>query len=296
MPSAHKVLLRNDKQKIKARVLKANGDMLRLQVPAELSYGDFDIYVKIKTRLLKSKRSKSNDKLLLRPPAPAKPDLNYQTIQHQNEFADIYNNNDGLDYELLDEVKIGENKILSSYYQDGFQSIKSEPSSFYYLPELAIEDQLEINSELPIESFAINKFLDARYNVSQATNTELNELSRHYYLKTPSQERYLEYSIQLSPVFIEQIHVTEPEYALIKNRSSTDFDLSNCNFADSIRDRYQFSNEIILAKSELRIETNLGLNNTGADQLELKCNETSLDQFVYDKLDEAGFGIKLSTR
>ncbi|MBT6842651.1 MAG: hypothetical protein HOA17_02490, partial [Candidatus Melainabacteria bacterium] len=115
MPSAHKVLLRNDKQKIKARVLKANGDMLRLQVPAELSYGDFDIYVKIKTRLLKSKRSKSNDKLLLRPPAPAKPDLNYQTIQHQNEFADIYNNNDGLDYELLDEVKIGENKILFIY-------------------------------------------------------------------------------------------------------------------------------------------------------------------------------------
>ncbi|MDA0771327.1 MAG: hypothetical protein O3C63_00110 [Cyanobacteria bacterium] len=296
MPNAHKVILTNNEQKIKAQVIKANGDMLRLQIPPELSYGDFDIYVQIKTRLLKSKRSKSSEPLLLRPVAPAKPDLNYQTIQHQSELDYIYNNDNELDYELLDEIKIGENKIQSFYYQDGFQSIKSEPSNFYYLPELAIENQLEINSELPIESFAVNKFLGTKYDVSPVTNTELNELSRHYYLKTPSRERYLEYSIELSPVFIEQIHVTEPEYALIKNRSSTDFDLSNCNFADSIRDRYQFTNETIPAKSQLRIETNLGLNDTGADQLKLKCSEISIDQFAYDKLDEAGFGIKLRTR
>lgn len=292
LPSVHKVLLIKGRERIKAKVMQANADLLKIEIPANSNYGDYQLYVKIKTKLLRSKKTKANDLLALRPKAPDKPQLKYQTIKNHNEFDYIIDVDPSLYYELTDEIKIGENQIKAHYYENGFKSIESTSSSFFYLPELAMEKQLELKSETPIESFAVSSFLNTKYNVSSATSHQQNELSRHYYLKTPSQERYLEYTIELSPLFIDQLHVTEPEYLILKNRSSTDFDLANCSLSDSVRERYQFDNQSIKAQSELKIEANLGLNNTSPDHLELKCNDQSLDKFSYEDIDVGGFAVK----
>lgn len=293
MPSAHQVILVSSKEKIKVNVIQSNGDLLRILIPEYINFGDYDIYVKIKTKLLRSKKSKINEKLKLRPIAPTKPQLKYLTIKHQSEFEEILDKEANLYYQTTNDLKIGENQIQSYYYQNGFQSILSDTSPFFYLPEIAVENQLEIKSESPIQSFAIARFLETKYDVSLATSQEQNELSRHYYLKTPSQERYLEYSIELSPVFIDKLHVAEPEYVILQNRSSNDFDLLDCSLSDSIRERYRFDKQNIKAKSELKLEANLGLNDTSPDYLELKCAEKIVDNFSYESIDTGGFGKRL---
>jgi hypothetical protein len=293
MPSVHKIILHDGNNKIKAEVIKANGEMLEIKIPQEINFGDYELSVKIRTRLLRSKSSKASSKLLLRPPAPKKPELKYQTIEHADQISSLLPNETGIYYQEPEELSIGSNEIRAFYFQEGYQSLLSEACKFFYLPELAVESQLELESETPIKSFAISQFLDARYDVSEATKEEQEELARHYFLRTPSQERYLEHSIKLSPVYIEELHVTEPEYVILRNRSSQDFNLNGCTLSDTVRERYQFDKLILSAKSRYKLETNLGTNDTSPDHLELSCQEQSLNKFSYERVDPAGFGVKL---
>ncbi|MDD9897856.1 MAG: hypothetical protein OXU45_02535 [Candidatus Melainabacteria bacterium] len=293
MPNAHKVILSKGKIKLRAKVIKANGDMLQLQVPEVIELGDYQLSVKIRTRLLRSRASKASERLLLRPPAPSKPQLNYQTLEHADQITELIEKEAGIYYQEPEELSIGNNEIKAFYFQDGYQSLLSKASNFFYLPELAVKSQLKLESEAPVKSYAVSQFLNARYDVSEATQEEQEELARHYYLSTPSSERYLEHSIELSPVYIAELHVTEPEYAILNNRSSKEFKLTDCILSDAVRKRYQFDKQILNAKSKFKLEANLGLNNSSPDHLELSCQEQSIDRFSYEKVDSGGFGVKL---
>lgn len=285
--------------KIQLPVLTANANYLHLAIPQGMELGDYDLKVKIKTKLLESKVVNLPSMLKLRPaPLPA-PKLEYSVITDSTELNNLIPYSSNALLAINGDLQIGINQISQSYTRDGFQSIRSPMTNFYYLPEPDMESQLKIDSESPIKSFAIEKLENKLIDVSNITNSEIEELSKSFYLKSKTNPRYLEYSVKLSPVFFEKVHAFEEEFAVIKNRSSSDFILKSCILADSIQNRYKFADkDLVLAKQSFTITQNLGLNNTSPDALKLLCpNEsqslTLIDEFKYEKIDADGFGIKI---
>ncbi len=302
-PSAHQIYLINGRKRIKVQALTSTATELQFVVPQDTSLGDYDLEVKIQTRLLYSEKASSSQSLHIRPKAPLAPKLNYQAINASHELEQMFSEKtfqgQDLYYEFIDDLKLGLNELRTYYVKDGYESVRSEPVSFYYLPALDVEDQLQVESETPLKSFAIAKFnmtnngTRMNYDVSTITNKDAHDLLKSFYLRTPTQARYLERTIKLKPIFVEAIHVLEPESATLRNRSAVDQSLTKCSLADSLKEYHKFTAEIIPARSSLTINKNLGLNNTTADSLIFSCNGEVMDQFDYEKLDAAGMGIRL---
>ncbi len=303
-PEAHQVwLVDSDLNNIKVKVVSATATELQLQIPSDIALGDYDLLVKIQTRLLASNKTQATQKLLIRPKAPASPKLNYEAISDLSEFQQLLSETSfqghELFYELDDDIKIGVNQVRAYYKQDTYNSIKSEAVSFHYLPKADFENELNVESESPLKSFAVSKFdvledgSRLSYDVSSITNKETEDLSKRFYLHTPLEPRYLERTIKLKPIFIEAIHVLEPEYAILRNRSNMDLGFTKCGLSDSLKEYFKFSTEKVLAHSSITINKNLGLNNTTPDSLIFTCNGEVLDQFDYDKVDASGLGIRI---
>jgi len=331
-PSAHKVFLKkvdvdmgseaSKKQKGKRKnklkniykvdVLKVEEDSLTIRIPQEIPYGDYELYIKLKTKFFKSKLNKSPNGILIRPPAPSKPSLSHQVIDSLDELETInlaqFFEEHPLKIKLPDQMQIGKNSLQTFYIEDGFESLLSEASGFYFLPQEMMQSELEIESESPLIASAIaHAPVEESIDVSPITNVEIRELSKHFYLTTPRFPRYLEHVITLIPVFIERIHVKKEEFAILTNRSSNDFSLQGCNLSDSIKERHHLEdNEVLAAKSSLQVNANLGLNDTTPDSLSLLCpnqngtvgetedteNLKLIDKFSYSKVDEDGFGVR----
>lgn len=295
-PQAHKIKLRQKKEKYNAKVLNAQSNNLTILSPEDIEYGDYDLELKIKTRFLRSKKSRFMEALKLRPPAPPKPELEYKVIQSAKELEKLKLRSQFQNNELklkIKELETGPNLIRSYYTVNGWDSLESEANKLYYFPEKEMKTSLEIESQSPLKTLALTKDLKKKFNVSDITQIKENDLSKHFYLSTPDLPKYLEYIIQLSPVFIEKLHVKAAEYAILRNRSSESFLLENCHLYDSIKKRYSFSSDdLIPAKEFIKLEANLGLNDSSPDSMSLECNEETIDSFHYTKLDFEGFAIR----
>ena len=305
LPEAHKVWLiatESKATKIPVTAVSATATELQILMPHDIAWGDYDLLVKIQTRLLASHKSQSPQRLLIRPPAPTRPSLSYEVIASEFELHELLTSSsfqgNELFYELDADMKVGINQLRAYYIRDAYKSIKSEPVSFYYLPQVDFEHQLNVESESPLKSYAVTKpnlteeDTQLIYDVSSITKKEVRDLYKHFYLRTPLEPRYLERTIELKPLYIEAIHVLEPESAVLRNRSNKDLTFSKCSLSDSLKEYFKFTTEKILAHSSLTINKNLGLNNTTPDSLIFTCNGEVLDQFDYDKVDAAGMGIK----
>ncbi len=303
-PEAHQVwLIDSTMHAIRVKVIAVTATELQILIPSDIALGDYDLLVKIQTRLLASNKSQASQRLLVRPRAPSSPKLNYEVIADLSEFNELLSETSfqghELFYELDDDIKIGANQVRAYYTQDSYRSIKSEPVSFQYLPKADFENQLNIESESPLKSFAVSKndLLEdgsrISFDVSPITKKETEDLSKRFYLRTPLEPRYLERTIELKPLFIEAIHVLEPEAAILRNRSNVDMGFSKCSLSDSLKEYFKFTTEKILAHNSITINKNLGLNNTTPDSLIFTCNGEILDQFDYEKVDAAGLGIRI---
>lgn len=305
LPEAHRVWLiatESKATKIPVTAVSATATELQILIPSDIALGDYDLLVQIQTRLLASHKSQSPQKLSIRPAAPTRPHLNYEVIASEYEFNELLSISEfqghELLYELDDEMKLGLNQLRTYYKEGRYQSIKSEPVSFYYLPKIDFEHQLSVESESPLKSYAVVKpdlaeeELQATYDVSAITKKETQDLYKHFYLRTPLEPRYLERTIELKPLYIEAIHVLEPESATLRNRSNKDLTFTKCSLSDSLKEYFKFTTEKVLAHNSITINKNLGLNNTTPDSLIFTCNGEVLDQFDYDKVDAAGMGIR----
>lgn len=297
-PQAHKVRVQNGKKSYKVKVVSSTVDSLSLKAPKDLSYGDYNIRIKIKTRLLRSKASKKQKLIRIRPEAPSALNFKYNVIKDQTELSEIALNTEfqghSLDFHLnKDLLELGPNQITSTYTTNGWVSLESPSSQLYYFPEEEMLSSLMLESEAPLKTLALTKNKGLSFDVSNITKNEVEDLSKHFYLSTPSFPKYLEHIINLSPVYIEKLHVKAEEYAVLKNRSSQDFLLENCSLSDSLRVRHEFdASEKIPAKQSIKLEANLGLNDSSPDSLSIDCAEEEIDKFNYKGLDAEGFGIR----
>ncbi len=298
------------KKKIKLEVIEVSSNLLKAKIPESLVYGDYELYIKLKTKFFKSKLKKVSEKILIRPKAPAKPVLQYTVIDSSDQISLLIDKNIEIealssfeqkngkinDIEIeIEGLKTGINKIQSYYIDDGFESIRSEAAEFYYIPESEFNNELAIESEEPVEAFAVDNSLE-KLDVSEITERRTEELSKSFFLISPNHPRYLLHQKILKALFIESVHVKADEFVVIANRSSEDKALEGCTLSDSIRVRFELTEEIVKAKSSLKITANLGLNDTSPDEISLHCpNEAGelelVDKLSYEKLDEAGFAI-----
>jgi hypothetical protein len=296
-PQAHKVFLKQGKKKYRVAVLSSTATRLDLKTPVRIAYGDYELGLRLRTRLLKSKVTKLTNPLRLRPAAPPRPVFSHSLIKNHQEFAQVNSQLRYKNHDLVfsnENLELGLNEIRTSYYLDGWESLASEPSYIYYLPAEELESSLLLESEDPLKTFAIAPRHDMSFDLSAFTKSRYEDLSKSFYVSTPSDERYLEYRIELKPVYIERIHVTAPEYGVIVNRSTEDFPLEGCSLSDAVRARYFFKpDETLAAKSSITIEANLGLNDTTPDHLSLDCAEEQIDIFKYLKHDVDGYGIRV---
>lgn len=297
-PKAHKARLKKGKKSYKVKVISSSANSLSLKAPKNLGYGDYDIRVRIKTRLLRSKASKRQGTIKLRPKAPPAPSFSHQVIKDTSELENNISEQQFLGHKLdikLNEtdLRLGPNKISSTYTINGWTSLESATSLLYYFPESEMRSSLSLESEAPLKALALTKDRESSFDVSSITHNELEDLSKHFFLSTPSFPKYLEHIVNLSPIYIEKLHVKADEYAVLKNRSSEDFLLENCSLSDSIRQRYEFeAHEKIPAKQSIKVEANLGLNDSSPDSLSIACNDEEIDIFNYKGLDAAGYGIR----
>lgn len=309
-PEAHKVFITDfTKKKPKQtflEVITANTNNLKILIPENINLGDYDLSLKLASKLLKSKTISPFEKLKIRPKAAPAVQLDYVVISNDQELDSVLANSYEQGLELTKAVngnlQSGINFLYQIYYRDGFESAKSPYTKFYFLPETEFENELKVSSENPLTSFAVEKnsyLTNPEVDVSDITNTEIFELSKHFFLKSQTNPRYLEHIIKLQAVFIDRVHALEDEFAIFKNRSSKDFPLKGCTLSDSIQVRYRFlDKDSITAHNGLTLTNNLGLNNTGSDLLRLQCpgesnSATILDEFKYEKIDADGFAIRL---
>ena len=291
---AHKIILKkgSSKKKIKIEALSSSQEELELVIPENITLGDYDLYIFLKTKFFKSKKQRIRKFIKVRPKAPEKPQLKFQVIKTKDELIDIIDQNQ--EHELVlnleEELEPGKNTLTSFYYQDGYRSLASAPIEFYFLEESKLDNKLEISSELPLESYARFKSQE-KLEVSAITQQTQSGLKKIYHLKTPSDNLYLATQIQLSPIYIKEAHVKTPEYLIIKNRDDKVFDLTNCQIKDEITTRYNFEDfETLPAQTELKIEGKLSLNDTG-DVISIICDDKIIDSLEYTKADAAGFAL-----
>jgi hypothetical protein len=305
-PEVHKVQISNTERlklpKIKLKVLEAKKSGLKLQIPQNINYGDYDLSLKLKTKNLKSKALLIPSFIELRPEAASKPILSEKFINNALDIKDLFDTSNKKNLLVFaEELTLGKN-LVRAYYIDeesGYKSLFSEASEFYYLPINSFEPVLELASESPLKTYALVKNNDKKIDISEITSTEKSELKSSYFIKTPWDPRFLEHSIELSPVYISELKVSGDEYVILTNRSPENFPLDTCYLSDSITIRYEFNFEdYIVGKSIMKVEENLGLNDSSPDSMSLFCelensSELSLiDIFKYENLDENGFAIK----
>ena len=121
------------------------------------------------------------------------------------------------------------------------------------------------------------------------------------YLKTYFKRETFKTNIDIQKFSILELKVFEDEYAVIKNNRSEFLSLSKCSLADTVKLRYTFPDEIFLApQSAIKVEANLGLNNSSPDKLQIICEYGELepefvieDVFSYDRVTTDGIAVKL---
>lgn len=283
-PELHHLVINKRKT---VTVLASEGDMLTIQLPSNLPYGDYDLGLQIKSRFFRSKFIEYPRILSLRPKAPPAPNLDYKVIKNPKELPNL---NQSLEYlEPKEELKIGENYLITYYYEDGYRSQNSSGTKFYYLPNF---EKLSVISDNPIKALAVSK--DSKpIDVSEVTNYSGQELSKNFYLTTPSDPRYLLLSIKLNPLYINTVHAGGNEAIILANRSSIKQSLKSCTLADSLKVRYSFKDSDEIAPlANLSLEGNFGLNDDG-DSVSFVCQNQEIDKFEYNKIDLEGFAIKI---
>lgn len=304
-PEIHKIFLTKSgspKKRYRLKVLEAQENKLKLLIPENMAFGDYDLRLRLKSRKLKSPIFKALNLFKLKPKAPLKPNLSEIFLNKSDDLNLIFDLNNPDNILVFPEIlEIGKNEIRA-FYIDSFskhESLLSQPAELYYLPENSLEPSLEVVSTSPLETYAKVKNSDLKIDLSDFTEIEFLELKSSYFIITPWNPRFLEYSEELSPIFISEIKVTEEERAIIKNRSSSLFSLEGCYLSDSLKIRYEFKeSDFINPNSEILIQANLGLNDSTPDLLSISClNEKTddfqiLDIFNYEKFDENGLGIK----
>ena len=281
--NAHKVYLKKGKKRFKLRTISSTQESIELEIPENIKYGDYDLYIYLKTRFFKSKKRKYAKLIRIRPQAPEKAELKYQAITDLSELEDLSD----LRLELSNELKLGENQVKAYSIEDGFESLRTQAMTIYYLPQKQLEKELEIISQKPLTSQA--KSLDAQIiDTSKITKSHELNLTRSFFIETPHQARYLEAQIQLNPIYIAKAHVKNPEYLILKNRSQESFSLAACHIEDALKTRFEFTSEVLAAQAEFKLEANLGLNDTG-DEIKLYCAGELLEKLRFDALDGQGF-------
>lgn len=289
-PAAHQVWLYNDEVKFRLNILRANADFLVAELPANLKLGDYRSKIKIKTRFLRSPWIENTPMIRLRPAAPPLPKLRHRVVSHTAEIRGLFEDRD-LNIHLPDKLATGLNPISFSYNINGYESIRSDALSFYYLPQDTVKPELSVSSTKPLITYAETN--DQRIETSSITKVnQEGPLNSHYFLTTPSIEQYLLHSVTLSPVFISVVHAGDPEFIIIHNRNDIDFDLSTCSISDSIKARYIFSTASKIAPgTDLKIEANLSLNNDG-DTVSFTCKDTVIDTVSYKSIDAEGYIVR----
>lgn len=289
--NAHKVLLKKKakKKKFRLKTISSSPEKIEIQIPDNISYGDYDLYIFLKTKFFKSKKQRIKSYIKLRPKAPKKPKLKFQVIKNKNELADLIEQDQ--EHELIlnleNELKTGKNSLSSFYYEDGYKSLLSETVDIFFLEADKVNPNLKISSESPLQSFA--RAQETEFDVTRVTHKNIQGLTKTYHLQTPSDDLYLATHLELSPLYIKEAHVKTPEYLVLKNRDSKGFDLSQCEIHDEISSRYQFEDySTIEANKEFKIEGKLSLNDSG-DTIQIVCADKVIDELSYTKADAEGF-------
>lgn len=299
--------------------LSVSTNQIELNLNSEIPYGDYLIEFQFKNHYLKTAKQTLTETLKIRPEAENL-ELVAEVLLNSKNLSSLIKNSNGkelslvlnsqdlngegrdpLDVENINSViKLGLNEVQVYTLENGFKSILSQPKTFYFLPAEEFKPELLIKSKpfaVKLERYFTHEMIDLGSIVKQE-NT-LNGV--YYYLNSLEQTRYLMKFIEAVALKIETMKVIGDEAASIRNRGLNTFKLKKCKLADSIKTRFEFSQDIDLsAESSLSINGDLGLNNTGSDYLSLSCEvikasglETvTLDQFSYSKTDEFGFAIR----
>ena len=277
----------------RGRVISASSNLLTLETPLDIGFGDYRSRLRLKSRYLKSDLSVESVSLKLRPPAPQKPQQIFQVASYPQEIPELFKDLNQLEIIQTDNLKPGINTVKFSYRVNGFLSLPSEALSFFYLPQDLTKPELEIASTQPLRSYALSTG-EFKQDVSSITKTQTDSpLITHYYLSSPHNPNYLLTTISLKPVYISAAKATTPEYVLIKNRDNKNYDLSNCTLTDDLKIRYLFGNNFTLkAGEEFNVEGILSLNDDG-DTVTVTCPKLLIDKFAYKIIDSLGFGIQL---
>jgi hypothetical protein len=298
LPSAHLIYFSSsDKNKsFKAKILSASSNLLTLETPMDIGFGDFRGKIKLRTRYLRSENSAQEINLALRPPAPELPRLIFNVVSSSNQiprlFSNLIFNDKKLEIQETQALKPGVNSVTLSYSTNGFTSLASQPINFYYLPQELTKSPLLINGAQPLSVFA-QVLPDQKIDISAIIkNQQENALTNHYFLTTPDEPQYLLSTITLKPIFISMVKATTPEYVIIKNRDDKNYNLTDCSLADDLKARYFFTKDFILnTGAEFKIEGTLSLNDDG-DSVTITCPKLEIEKFTYKNLDSLGFGIK----
>ena len=79
------------KHRHKLKVVRVEADSLYLQLPRSIPYGDYDLYIKFKSKFFKSKFYKMDQNILLRPSA-ANLNLEHRVFLQQESLYDYFMN------------------------------------------------------------------------------------------------------------------------------------------------------------------------------------------------------------
>ncbi len=299
-PQGHIIYLRNER-KIKLEPFYSNASELKAYIPTNLSYGDYLIGVKLRTKWLESRINSSTEKTKIRPIAPTVNLSNDYVYKNLDELNLPEQDSDGhqLIYQLLNPLSVGANKLSAHYYEDGYLSMPSTELSIMLLPEAAINPELELDGskimvrrklspsslELSLPNQIINHEPDTGtkvllslsaapilIDVSNYSHSNNSDFSQEIYLNSPTKPHYLSKKAFKSPIKIQQIHVKSPESVLLYNQSSKIFPLASCGLSDNIMTRHNFFEPSSITAGDPFLYTgDLGLNDTGGDSLSLDC-------------------------
>jgi hypothetical protein len=305
---------KNPKTRIRLKDFSFLEDKLRIELPNNLAYGDYQLIIKQKVRRLKAKTQVMKHLVKIRPMADRQPLLYSKVINEATSIKANIRNIEHADYKLYvlntksqtyeeykseNQLHIGENKLKISHSEDSYESVLSEAAQFYYIPLNSILNGINIISKEPlIASIDLKSGSEVvTLNISSILDFQTIDLNTTYYLNSLEQTHFLSKTVTLSPVYIKEIKVTGSEHAILHNRSAEAFPLDGCYLSDTTRKQYSFDDgEYIDSNQDYKIETKLSLNDTTPDELSLTCPDSFGDQiidtFKYEShLD--GLGVKI---
>lgn len=274
---SYRVYLLNQSQRIRLQILALSSNFIKLKIPRSLSYGTYDLSLKIESRYFRSKRLVLKDFLKVAPEAPPKPVLLFDIINDLSQLDSILKDNmfHGHILSFNREIKPGLNQLQVFYEDELVGSLLSEPVPLYYAPRDV--SSLEIRS-----GRAILKIAQEEITVDSIVRFQQIGLQQFYYLISPDDERYLLKSVELSPVFFSNVVISGEESVTITNRSSRNFSLANCILKDDLKVRHSFlSSDLIEIAGSITITKSLGLNDIGPDSISLICSDVLIDKYSY---------------